>query len=225
VQAQGEADLLVDPHLSSQTRFSPVQDPPEEGARKDRRRMRGQGVLLQGERAGGRIPRRKTLPHAEGERVEQGERLSAVEGYDGLQAEASKEVQEQIPQEEQRGIEERLTQGGVRRVPLQQGVAHAEEGGRPEGRKLQHQAAHKIQDKTGGRDMGQPDFVTVTGSFCCSPTGVTFRDVPSRAFVRLGEDSQSSEPLPRWDSRRLPWRPAERLVGLDEVVMGLEPLN
>src|SRR5207253_4943696 len=66
VQAQGEADLLVDSHVSSQTRLSSIQDPPEESAREDRRRVRGQGILLQGERQTGRLPRRNALPHAEG---------------------------------------------------------------------------------------------------------------------------------------------------------------
>ncbi len=116
--------------------------------------MRGQGILLQGEREGSRFPRREAVPHAEGERVEQGVRLPPLEGHDELQEKTSEEVQEQISKEEQRRIYERVSQGEVRRIPLQQGVAYAEERGGPECCDLQHQAAHKIQGKTGGRDMG-----------------------------------------------------------------------
>ena len=154
VQTQGEADLLVGADVGPEARLPPVQDPPEESARKDRRRVRGQGILLQGERQAGRSSWRNALPHAKGQRVEQGERVPSLEGHDELSEGASEEVQEQIPQEEQRGIDERVPQGEVRRIPLQQDMAHPEEGGWPKGPDAQRQAADTVQDQAGGGDTG-----------------------------------------------------------------------
>src|SRR5437870_1585883 len=66
VQGEGEADLLVGPDVSPEARLSSIQDTPEESARKDRRCVRGQGILLQGERQTGRLSWRNPLSHAQG---------------------------------------------------------------------------------------------------------------------------------------------------------------
>src|SRR5438477_10389197 len=80
--------------------------------------------------------------------------MPALEGNDELSEEASNEIQEQIPQEKQRGIDERLTQGEVRRIPLQQDMAHPEKRSRPQDPDVQRQAANTIQNQAGDRDMG-----------------------------------------------------------------------
>src|SRR5437660_682635 len=58
--------LLMVYHVRSQPRLSSIQDPPEESTRKDWRCVRGQGILLQGERQTGCLSWRNAFPNAKG---------------------------------------------------------------------------------------------------------------------------------------------------------------
>jgi len=64
VQAEGQADLLLDANVGREARLPQVQDAPEEGPRRDRRRVLRQGELVQGEREARLSARREAVPHA-----------------------------------------------------------------------------------------------------------------------------------------------------------------
>lgn len=154
VQAEGEADLLLDAHVGIEARLSSIQDAPEESPRRDRRRLCGQGQRMPGERHPRHLTRRQAVPHAQEQRGEQGEGLPRVEGDDALQTGESGRVQEEISQEKQRRGDERVAQRQVWRVPQEPQMAHAAERSRTEGDSTQHQKTNPIQDKTGGRITG-----------------------------------------------------------------------
>lgn len=154
MQREGETDLLLGADISAEARLSPIQSAPEESPWKDRRRVLGQSEFVQGECSARCGTWRGTIPHAKGERIEQGEGPSGMEGDDEVQRGASEGIQEEISQEEQRRIYKLILQGEVRRIPLQQEVAYAEEGSRPEGHNLQHQTADTVQNQTRTKDMG-----------------------------------------------------------------------
>jgi hypothetical protein len=89
VQAQGEADLLLDADISHQARLPSVQDTPEKDSREDRGRLLGQRQRVQEERTARLQPRRETLPDAKEERLDEGEGAPGLEGDDGVQGGAS----------------------------------------------------------------------------------------------------------------------------------------